>query len=283
MRTGSKATDLADQEDVDMLAYDTLLRGERASLRVTSLAAAALSRRRPGCEYATYREALSRASLEEPPPFGAQLYADMVDTASGEAMWAAMSLITRAESSGSRARHFWSLAARSADDEQQLRQHAVAESEHVAAYVDLLGICLPHTLPEAFRLQLYAISPGYHMEQQLESVHEELHSPAFLVDDLILLNLAILRSLTICITQRPALLRHCPEANLAGAAGALDSLIEDELDGVACTAELIDGHARDLPMDRVAAALQGCLYRFNRATSEETIDYSYNLRFANYP
>lgn len=270
-------------KDIDTLPYDALLYGERASDRVASLGAAALSRCRPGFEFAMYMGALSRALWEEPPPFGTHLYAEMVDTASTEGMWAAVSLITRAESSGSRARHLWSLAAHSADDEQQLKQLAVAESEHVATYLDLLGICLPHIVPEAFRSQLRAMSPGYDMDQHLDSNHEPLYSHVSPLDNLIRLNLADLRSLSLCVMQRPALLQHCPAENLSRATGALNSLIEDELDHVARTAELIERHARGWSAARVVAAFQSCIFRFNRATSEETIDYSYHLRFANYP
>lgn len=271
------------QDDhVDLYA---LLSAERAVDGVAAVARVALSLQNPSIHCPTYLEALNWALREEPPPFGTALYEDMYRGASANGQWIVISLITNAQQAVESARRLWSLAACSADVEVQqlLERHAVDRSRHALAFLALLDLSFPDALMPAFRAELDKLFPDYSTSQRPLPLDGSPHARVPSAPDFLQLNLAWIRTVIHHVMQRSALAAHCPAENLPRARATLDSLLRDDLVRVADTAALIERHVGDAAPDALRALFCRCLRDFSESTCEEPIDFSYHLRFGNYP
>jgi hypothetical protein len=262
-----------------------LLSAERSLDRPIAAARFTLSRRKPHVACPRYFAALDRALWEEYPPFGTELYAEMYGAASASGQWLAIALMTNAEGEGESAKRLWSLAACADDDEEQrlLKRHACDESSHALAYLALLDLSFPGAVEPAFRADLNQLSPHFSMDQELFAVAGSPYARKPSVDDYMQMNIAEIRTTIHHLMQRTALAAHCPAENLARATKILNSLLRDELSHVAYTAVLIERKADAIEPDEFQALFCKRVRDFNRLTSEEPIDYSYNQRFGNYP
>jgi hypothetical protein len=264
---------------------EAMLSAERSSDRVATVVRYALSRSDPARDCPMYLAALDRALWEEPPPCGTGFYADIYRTASANGQWTAISLIKDAEWTGNWARHVWSLAAGCTHDETQdlLARLAVEASSRVFACLALLDLTFPGAITPPFRSQLEGLSPGYSMAQAPRTEDELSHASVLSLEALLRVNLAEIRRVIRQSLQRSALLAHGSTDNLPEISRIEDSLIRVGLDHVAGTATWIEHHACGAQPEELSMLFCGCLCRFNRDTSEESIDFTYNQRFGNYP
>lgn len=262
-----------------------LLGAELSADWVAAVARVALAQRDPPAACPRYLAALDRAIREEPPLFATKAYADTYRSASANGQWLAISLMTAAEREGDGARRLWSLAACASDASERrlLKRHACDESSHALAYLALLDLAFPGAVDPSFRAEMDGLSPRYSMRQEATPVEGSPYAHEPSVDDYVQMNIAEIRTTVHHLMQRPALAAHCPSTNLRRAAGVMNSMLRDKLSHVAYTAVLIERKADGAGPDEFRGLLCKGLRDFNRATSEEPIEYSYNQRFGNYP
>ena len=243
----------------------------------------AFSRRKPPVECPRYLAALKRALWEEYPPFATDLYEEMYGSASSNGQWLAMSLITQAQREGEKAKRLWALAANCGDnpaEQQFLKQQACAESKHSLAYLKLLDIVFPKAVDPAFRSELNQFSPNYSMSQELSSPNGG-GQPS--LNDYLNLNIDEIRTVVQQVFQLQAIPQHCAAGETEQAAKTLNKLLKDELNNIADTAELIEQKTMGQTAAELDAFFSKGVSDFNRARSEEPIEYTYNQRFGNYP
>jgi hypothetical protein len=236
---------------------------------VAAIARVALAQRDPRVACPTYLRALGTALDDEPPPFGTQAYADAYRTASSDGQWLAISLMTNAEREGDGAKRLWSLAAcaRSEEERQLLKGHAIDESRHAQIYLALLDLTFPGAVNAAFRGELAQLSPGYARSQQPVAVDGSPYARAPSIDDYVQMNIAEIRTTIHHIMQRSAISAHCPPDNLARGIRMQSSLLHDELRHVSYTALLIDrkaGHTAEF-----ATLFRKRMRDFNQITNDE--------------
>ena len=256
---------------------------ERSLDRPEAAVRIALERRNPPVECPRYLASLKRALWEEYPPFATELYEEMYGNASNSGQWLAMSLMTNAQREAERARRLWTLAARStenAEEQQLLKRHACDESNHASAYLMLLDLVFPGAVDPEFRSQLDQFSPGFTFDQKLP---EPVKDSAPSLDEHLKVNLDEIRKTIHNFFQQKALPKHCDPENLPEAKKTLSALLGDELNHIAYTAEIIERKSRGSSVDELQASFCKSFREFNRANSEEPIEFSYNQRFGNYP
>ena len=83
--------------------------------------------------------------------------------------------------------------------------------------------------------------------------------------------------------QQKALPLHCSAENLPAAAATLNTLLSDELKHIAYTAAIVERNTRAIETGELQNLFCRSFYEFNRANSEEPIEFTYNQRFGNYP
>jgi hypothetical protein len=270
---GSGALDLA------ALLGDATSEGPAA--RVAALVAAALWAR-PDAPCRGYLRAMQAALGDEPPPFGAVLYAEMQAEAARSGQWVVVALLDKALDVASRARSTWSQAVRGEPAERTLlARHAVADSDRVHAYLGLLDQWFPGALDAGFRAQLDELSPRY----ELDRLPAAGGAPPDLVtvDELVRLHLADLRAAFQHGLWQAALAAHCPPERAAAARRQLADLLRGELDDIAQLAALIEQRAGTGEPAELRAVLARGLRRFVRDTAEQPLDFTYHQRFGTYP
>ncbi|AZC21378.1 MULTISPECIES: hypothetical protein [Pseudomonas] len=190
-----------------------------------------------------YDDLLCNACQKSPPLFGETTYADIYHEAACDPQWLAISLITNAEREGDGATRLWSLAASTPDAglAAQIRQHAIDESHHARAYVQMLDIAFPGAVDRKLHAQLLTLSPGYSRQQAPVAVPGSAFAHPITLDDLIQMNIAEIRTRVHHLMQRPILLQFCPVDSRPRLARILDRLLLDETRHVAYTARLIEG------------------------------------------
>ena len=118
------------------------------------------------------------------------------------------------------------------------------------------------------------------MNQTLPSVNSEQQAS---LNDYLNLNIDELRTIIHQVFQLRAISNHCAADNLPKAESTLNKLLDDELNHIADTAEIIERQMMDYPAADLQDFFCKAVSDFNRAKSEEPIDYTYNQRFGNYP
>lgn len=239
----------------------------------------------PGAGVPKYLAALDWALEDEPPPFCTGTYAAMYRTASSDAQWLAVSLIRHAERDGRTATHLWSLAAASQEPEETriLKRHAVGKSGHVLSHLDVVDLAFPDAIGPDLRSSLLELSPGYVMERPLSPSHEGPSDEAPSTGDLMEASFAAIRTAAIQMMERAAVREHCCPEDVPQATAILDALLYDDLNLVGDTARLVETRASGMDPRDMADLSSRCLRRMIRSTSEEPIDFTYNVRFGNYP
>lgn len=265
-------------------AYAVLTK-ESPAERPLTVSRMALRERKPYREAPKYLAALKSALWEEPLPFGTGLYCDMYRTALASPQWVAMSLIANAGREGDDARYLWSAAVTvvSQKERQFFKNKAVAKSTNALAYLQLLDLLFPKALAPEFRSQLNSLSPGYSTQQRLPSPARTSHVKPICIGNYIQLNVAEIRATIHRLMQHSALSEYCPLDHLQKAAVILDQLFRHGLDYIGHSAVFIERKADDIGPDDLRKQFCKQLREFNRRTSEEAIEYSYNQRFGNYP
>lgn len=258
------------------------LSAQSSLARPEAVARLALQQHNPSAPCPRYLSSLKEAFREEYPPFVTPIYEEMYEQASASGQWLAMSFLSNAQRESTRATQLWELAARSENPgEQQLfKQHACDESNHTITYLNLLDIVFPGAIDDAFRSQLVKLSPGFSMDQELPAGDED---EQLSLDEQIKLNFDEIRKTIHHVLQQKALLQHCSPETLTEAATTLNTLLDDELKHIAYTAAIIERNTSSISSDELLNVFCRSVREFNRANSEEPIEYTYNQRFGNYP
>jgi hypothetical protein len=222
-------------------------------------------------ELPTYDRGLAAACTAFPPPFGEKEYGDLYRNSAFDPDWAALSLLTAAQSEGQGARHLWDMAACTPDAEvaRQMQQHAIDESRHSRGYITLLGLIFHEAADEELRTRLRSLSPRYTGDSPLVPTAGSPYAYPATVDELIQMNIAEIRTRIYHLMQRPVLLDYCKADQQPRVRQILDWLLVDETRHIAYTARLIEraaqasgsGHVKDLMQERVKD--------FNEITEEE--------------
>lgn len=250
------------------------------AMRVAAVVTAAL-RAHPDAPCPGYLRAMCAALDDEPPPFGAVLYAEMQSEAARSAQWVAIALLNKAQDIASRARSTWSQAVRGAPAERALlAHHAVADSDRVHAYLRALDQWFPGALDAGFRAQLDQLSPGF-APGQLPAA-DAAPGPVTL-DELVRLHLADLRAAFQHGLWQAALGAHCARERAAAARRQLADVLRGELDDIARSAALIEQRAGAGEPGELRTVLVRGLRRFIRDTAEQPLDFTYHQRFGTYP
>jgi hypothetical protein len=177
----------------------------------------------------------------------------------------------------------WALAAKTNEnpaEQKLLKQHACDESDHAVAYLNLLDLVFPGAIDDAFRSQLSELSPRFSMDQELPAADDERHPS---LGEQIKLNLDEIRKTIHHVLQQRALPLHCSPEKLTEAATTLNTLLNDELKHIAYTAAIIERNTGSVSSAELQNLFCRTVREFNRANSEEPIEYTYNQRFGNYP
>ncbi len=245
----------------------------------------ALARHKPKLGCPRYLALLENALWEEYPPFVTKLYADLQQAASASGQWLVTTLMTKAEHEGQRATRLWSHAmlASSKQERQLLKRHACDESDHALAYLKLIDLVFPGAVDPDFRSELNQLSPQYSIKQELPQPDGVADSIRASAEQYLEINFEEVRTTIHHVNLRPPLTAHCPAENKRQTERLMNAVLRDELNHVAYTAMQIERAARDAEGKVFQALVCKALHDFNRATSEEPIEYSYNHRFGNYP
>jgi hypothetical protein len=248
-----------------------LLNSEASNARVAAIARTALFQSCLRDDCPNYFSALDRALEDEPPPFGTKMYSDLYRSASSDARWMAVSLMTNAEREGDGAKRLWSLSACSSNKEEQqlLKAHAVDESRHALFYLALLDLAFPGITEPSFRLELQKLSPRYSMRMELFAVDGSPYAKEPSIDDFIQMNIAEIRTTIHHLMQRSALAVHSSVENRDDIKMILDVLLHDELRHVAYTAGLIERLAQSATPPDLLSLFRKRFRDFNEITNEE--------------
>lgn len=218
-----------------------------------------------------YRDALTTACREAPPPFGTEDYAEIYRDAARDPAWMAISLIENAQGEGEGAGNLWDLAASTPDARvaAQVKAHAIDESRHAKAYVAMLDLTFPDVVDDELRAQLATLSPGYTQRSPLVAKEGSAYASAITLDDLIQMNIAEIRTLVHHLLQRPMLLEHCAPERRRRLERLLDKLRLDEIRHIAYTAALIEEFAQRGQAGEVKRLMQERMSDFNAITNED--------------
>jgi len=260
--------------------YDRL-EAERSSDPLTGVARVALQRRRPRQECAKYLDALKRTMWEDPPPFVTPLYAEMYRAASADGQWLAIWLITNVQRSSDHAKRLWSFAANavSAEERRHLKGQAIGASRYALVYLELLDLWFPKALDHALRSELARLAPRYSRRQKPAA--SDACTPS--ISDFVQLNAAAIRAVAHQLMLRSAV--GVPrEAHIGKRAATIThNMLRDLLRDVADTAVLIEHRTERVEPGELRTMFRKGIRDFHRFTTEEPLEFSYHLRFGNYP
>ena len=199
-------------------------------------------------------------------------YGDLYRSSAFDPDWAALSLLTAAQSEGEGARHLWDMAACTTDPNiaGQMQQHAIDEARHSRGYVTLFGLIFPEAADDELRLRLRGLSPGYTEDSPLVATAGSPYAYPATVDELIQMNIAEIRTRIYHLLQRPVLLDHyCITTQRARVRQILDWLLVDETRHIAYTARLIEDAVQELGNERITDLMRERIRDFNELTEDE--------------
>ncbi len=222
-----------------------------------------------------YARSLTEAFEADPPPFGQAWYGERYRDFAVDPSWLANWLVANAHGEGWGAGQLWKLSGRIADPEvaEQVRRHAIDESNHSRYYVSMLRLAFPGTAEEPDILeQLRALSPGFGVKDHPERTAPS--KPRVLTDELIQMNLGEIRTRLHQLLLTPVILEHTAPENKERLKVVLETLVGDETRHIEYTARLIERAYRD-DSDYVGRTFKRRLADFNKLTIAEVGEPSF--------
>jgi hypothetical protein len=206
-------------------------------------------------------------------------YGAVYREASTDGQWLAISLVANSQREGDGATRLWSLAASATDDDVRnlLKRHAVDESHHSLEYLRLLDLVFPDSVSATFRAELGRLSPHYALAQPVVAVDGSPYAHLPGLDDFVQMNIAEIRTTIHHTLQREAVALHCPAANRLRADRILDSLLRDEVQHVAYTADLIERAAPSTGPERLSRLFCTRVCDFNAITTRELASATFTV------
>lgn len=216
---------------------------------------------------ATYGRALKEAVEAVRPIFGRYEYGELYREAAVHPEWMATSLIANSEREGDGAGRLWSLSACTSCPQlaREVKRHALDESMHSRAYLEILDIVFPGCVDEGLRRDLDRLSPDYRAGDSPSPIEGSPYAHEVTLDDLVQMNIAEIRTRIHHLLQRPLLLLMCGDERRPRLQMILDRLLRDETAHVAYTARLIEAH----PIDQVRSLMLRRMRDFSEITYDE--------------
>ncbi|MGZ3457519.1 MAG: hypothetical protein ACXU86_03335 [Archangium sp.] len=154
--------------------------------------------------------------------------------------WFANIIVGNASTEGWGASKLWHLAGKTHEEDISalIRRHAMDESRHSRLYAHMVELIFPGTVTEALRREFEAFAPTLRSKDRPEPLPAYTHHEV--LDNLLQMNVAEIRTMVNQMLARPVLLAYCPEESRAQVTRMLDRLMWDETRHVGYTAHLVD-------------------------------------------
>lgn len=235
---------------------------------VTELTLEALKQHQLG-SLERYRPFLRATFEAQPPPFTTDWYGDRFREMARDPEWFANVIVGNASTEGWGASKLWYLAGktRQEDISELVQQHARDEARHSRIYSRMVGLVFPQTRTEELQAQLKILAPTFRIEDRPEVL--PAYSRQEVLDNLLQMNVAEIRTMVNQLLARPVILTYCPEASRAQVTRMLDRLMWDETRHVGYTGWLMDAAlgAEDSEFLQDIASLR--MTQFNELTLSE--------------
>lgn len=187
-----------------------------------------------------YSECLRNTFEAHPPPFSASWYGDQFRELARDKEWFANIIVGNASTEGWGSSKLWYLAGKTevAHISELIQQHAMDEARHSRMYSSMVERLFPGTVTEALRSEFKTLAPVYRHGDRPERLPP--YTLQDVLDNLLQMNVAEIRTMVNQMLARPVLLTYCPKESQAPLTRMLDKLMWDETRHVGYTAHLID-------------------------------------------
>jgi hypothetical protein len=182
-----------------------------------------------------------RSNFEaHPPPFCAAWYGDKFREMARDPEWFANILVGNASTEGWGSSKLWVLAGKTHEEpiSALIRQHAMDEARHSRLYSHMVELVFPGTVTETLKSEFQTFAPAFRSGDRPEPLPPYSHQEV--LDNLLQMNVAEIRTMVNQMLVRPVLLAYCPEESRAHVTRMLDRLMWDETRHVGYTAQLVD-------------------------------------------
>lgn len=175
-----------------------------------------------------------------PPPFSAAWYGDKFREMARDPEWFANILVGNASTEGWGSSKLWQLAGKTHEEPiaALIRQHAMDEARHSRIYSRMVELVFPGTVTQAQKDEFASFAPTFRSNDRPEPLPPYTHQEV--LDNLLQMNVAEIRTMVNQLLVRPVLLLYCPEESRARVVRMLDRLMWDETRHVGYTAHLVD-------------------------------------------
>lgn len=214
-----------------------------------------------------------------------QLYGQMFLEACQQPQWFAEHLVEQLNEAIAQAKLFWSLGEKTSDEAiigkfKDVTQGLLDEARH---YLQLIKVVFPGALDgetsEAFGV---LIATAESELSQNVSSHRASQSNQVL-DCLLQQNLMFARLYTRARLTLPASVSNAPEEDFDQVSAQVASICENKLRLFTLTAQVIDTFLVGIASRKQLLRVKSGVRKVISATSEQSVDFHYNLRFGNYP
>lgn len=216
-----------------------------------------------------YSECLRSTFEAHPPPFSADWYGDQFRELARNREWFANIIVGNASTEGWGSGKLWYLAGKTPDEHVSvlIQQHAMDEARHSRMYSSMVERIFPGTVTDALRSELKTLAPIYRFGDRPERLPP--YSGQDVLDNLLQMNVAEIRTLVNQLLARPVLLTYCPEESRERLTRMLDRLMWDESRHVGYTAQLIDQALASRDADFIRDIAPTRIVQLNELTLEE--------------
>lgn len=187
-----------------------------------------------------YRQCLRTTFEAHPPPFSAAWYGERFRELARNREWFANIIVGNASTEGWGASKLWHLAGKTHEEHVSvlIQQHARDEARHSRIYARMVGLVFPGTVTEALQNEFKTLAPTFRSGEKPEVLPPYTHNDV--LDNLLQMNVAEIRTMVNQLLARPVLLAYCPEEVRPQVTRMLDRLMWDETRHVGYTAQLVD-------------------------------------------
>jgi hypothetical protein len=157
-----------------------------------------------------YAQCLRSAFEAHPPPFSAAWYGERFRDMARDPEWFANILVGNASTEGWGSSKLWLLAGKTHEEpiSALVRQHARDEARHSRMYSRILDLVFPGLVTESLRRELRAFAPVYRSDDRPERL--EPYSHRQVLDNLLQMNVAEMRTMVNQLLVRPVAMIYCP-------------------------------------------------------------------------
>jgi hypothetical protein len=187
-----------------------------------------------------YGRCLRTAFEAHPPPFSTAWYGERFREMARDPEWFANILVGNASTEGWGASKLWQLAGKTHEEpiSELIRQHAMDEARHSRIYTHMVARVFPGTMSGALEEEFKTLAPTFRSGDRPERLPPYSHQAV--LDNLLQMNVAEIRTMVNQLLVRPVLMTYCPEESRPLITRMLDRLMWDETRHVGYTAQLME-------------------------------------------